>query len=175
LRRAVLLFALLLAGAFVHTAGAAADGPVVASLACVSSNGVAMLTDVMPASTQVVQLSAASSDVIRCEVAINGAYSSLQWRGPNDDYGTQPGFVTSIGGPRQGGAPYDISLTVNWGGNPLMAHVSVLPDAKAQVVIITAQPGCFILPPVGPGLAPGIGCLPPGVPAVGTSSITVGY
>lgn len=174
MRPAVFLVALLLTGVFVRTASAA-DGPVVTSLACVSSNGVATLTDVMPASTQVVQLSAASGDVIRCEVAVNGAYTSLQWRGPNDDYGTQSSFVTSIGGPRQGGAPYDISLTVNWGGNPLMAHVSVLPDAKAQVVVITAQPGCFLIPPVGPGLAPSVGCLPPGVPSVGTSSITAGY
>ena len=134
----------------------------------------------MPASTQVVQLSAASGDNIRCEAVINGAYTSLQWRGPSDDYGSQPVFVTSVGGPRQGGAPYDIGLTVNWGGNPLMAHVSVLPDSRASVIVLTAQPGCFVIPAYPfnsplPIVPPSIGCLPPGVPSVGTSSITVGY
>ena len=174
MRIATLVLVVLLTGVFIRTAGAT-DGPVVASVTCVSSAGVATLTDVMPASTQVVQLSAASNDVIRCAVAVNGAYTSLQWRGPNDDIGAQESFATSIGGPRQGGAPYDIGLTVNWGGNPLMAHVSVLPDPRAQVVTITAVPGCFVLPPVTGFVTPTFTCALPGVPSVGTSSITVGY
>jgi hypothetical protein len=174
LKRTLLVLVVLLAAVFVRTASAA-DGPVIASLACVSSVGVATLSDVMPASTQVVQLSAAAYDTVRCEVVVSGTYTSLQWRGPNDDYGAAPAFATAVGGPRYGGAPYDIALTVNWGGNPLMAHISVLPDARAQVVTITAQPGCFILPPVSTIVAPTLGCPLPGVPSVGTSSITVGY
>jgi hypothetical protein len=136
---------------------------------------VATLTDLVPASTQVVQLSSASGDLIRCDVSVNGAYSSLQWRGPNDDTGSLTSFVTTVGAPRQGGTPYDISLTVNWDGNPVMAHVSVLPDLQEPVVNITSLPACIILPPVGMSLPPTLSCGLPGVPSVGTSSITVVY
>ena len=134
----------------------------------------------MPASTQVATLSAASGDSIRCEAVIAGEFASLQWRGPNDDTGSQTTFSTAVGAPRQGGAPYDIGLTVNWGGNPIMAHVSVLPDARAQVIIITAQPGCFIIPgfpflAANPVIPPTVACPLPGVPSTTTSTITVGY
>ena len=171
----MVLLAVILCGAFVLPGSVDAAGPVITNLTCVSSVGAATLTDVMPASTQVVQLSSASGDLIRCEAVINGSYTSVQWRGPNDDYGWQTAFATSVGAPRQGGAPYDVSLTVNWDGNPLMAHVSVLPDPRAQVVVISPQPACILLPPVGSGVLPTIGCITPGVPSLGTSSITVGY
>jgi hypothetical protein len=180
IRLVVLLMAGLLVASAVVSAARAASGPVIAQLTCVSSVGSATVTDVMPASTQVASLSSASGDVIRCQAVIAGDYTSLQWRGPNDDAGSAPTFATSVGAPRQGGAPYDIGLTVNWGGNPLMAHVSVLPDSKAQVVTITAQPGCFIVPgipflAVNPVVAPTVSCPLPGVPSAATSSLAVGY
>jgi hypothetical protein len=182
-RTIIRLAVVVMAGLFAMTVvgGARANiGPVIAQLTCVSSVGVATLTDVMPASTQVSSLSAASGDVIRCQAAIAGEYTSLQWRGPNDDTGSLTTFATSVGAPRQGGAPYDIGLTVSWGGNPLIAHVSVLPDPKAQVVTITAQPGCFVIPGIpfmatNPVIAPTVSCPLPGVPSAVTSSITAGY
>ena len=146
IRVVVLLMAAMIVVGAIAGSARAASGPVITQLTCVSSVGVATLTDVMPASTQVATLSAASGDNIRCQAVIAGEYTSLQWRGPNDDTGWQTTFVTSVGAPRQGGAPYDIGLTVNWDGNPVMAHVSVLPDSRAQVVTITAQPGCFLIP-----------------------------
>lgn len=180
IRVVVLLMASMFVISVLAGAARAAGGPVITKLTCVSSVGVATLSDLMPASTQVVSLSAASGDGIRCEATIAGEFTSLQWRGPNDDTGSQTTFGTSVGAPRQGGAPYDIGLTVNWGGNPLMAHVSVLPDARAQVVTITAQPGCFIIPGIpflqpNPMFAPTIACPVPGAPSAGTSTITVGY
>jgi hypothetical protein len=178
-RLAALLTPVVLALGLVTAPAEAAAGPVM-SLTCVSSLGVATLTDVQPASTQVVQLSAAAGDLIRCEASISGAYTSLQWRGPNDDYGSQPVFATSVGVPRFGGAPYDIGLTVNWEGNPLMAHVSVLPDGRAPVVIVTGLPGCIVVPAIPFGsptpIVPAfVTCPIPGVPSSGTSTITVGY
>ena len=94
------------------------------SLSCVSSAGQATLSNVAPASSQTAQLNAAPFDTISCTANVSGPYTSLAWRGPSNE-SSGPSFVTTIGGPRPGGAPYDISLQVNWGGNPAIAHVAV--------------------------------------------------
>jgi hypothetical protein len=123
--------------------GGGGSGPVrIDNLTCTSSAGQATLTNVAPASSQTGSLNAAPFDTISCTANVSGAYTSLAWRGPNNE-GSGPTFVTTIGGPRPGGAPYDISLQVNWGGNPAIAHVAVTANAASY----PTYGGCYYLGP----------------------------
>jgi hypothetical protein len=120
--------------------GGSGSGPVrIDSLTCRSSQSTATLTNVVPASSQTSSLNAAPFETIQCQASVSGAYTSLAWRGPNNE-GFGPTFAASIGGPRPGGAPYTISLQVNWGGNPAIANVAVYAVAPAFPTY-----GCYYL------------------------------
>jgi len=110
-----------------------APGPVygapasIISLNCTSSVATASLNNVGPASTQNVGLNAYSGDTINCSASASGG--QLTWRGPNGEVVGGTNFTTTVGGPKPANAPYDISVQLDWGGNPAIAHVSVTPMA----------------------------------------------
>jgi hypothetical protein len=129
-------------GAAVPVGGSTGVGPVrIDSLTCTSSQGTATITGVGPASRQASTLNAAPFETIQCQASVSGAYTSLAWRGPNNEgFGTT--FAATIGGLQPGGAPYTISLQANWAGNPAIANVAVQPVAVAFPAY-----GCYYIGP----------------------------